>query len=85
MLLEKTLFRLSQLLLHREEQKGLPCMNRKCDRFTSYTIPNPSLIIVAAAVLRDEYATLPTSVLRDEYVTLSTSETTATVSSAPSD
>ena len=73
MLQEKTLFRLSHMLSHREERIALPSSNKKCDSLDSYTIPNPSRIIVAATALRDEYASL------------STPETTATVSSAPSD
>ena len=72
MLREKTLYRLSHTLSHREERKALPSLNKKCDSLDSYTIPNPSRIIMAAAALRDEYASL------------STPETTATVSSAPS-
>ena len=64
---------LSHMLSHREEQIALPRMKRKCDSFDSYIIPNPSRIIVAAAALHDECASF------------STPETTATVSSAPSD
>ena len=70
---EKAFFRLSHVLSHREEQIALPPINRKCDSFDSYITPKSSLIIVAAASLRDECACL------------STLETTATVSSAPSD
>ena len=73
MLPKKTLFRLSHMLSHQEEEIAVPRIKRKCDSFDSYTIPNPSLIIVAAAALRDDCASL------------SIPETTATVSSAPSD
>ena len=73
MLPEKTLFRLSHMLSYREDRVVLPRTDRKCDGFNSYTIPNPSRIIVAAAALCDECASL------------STPETMAIVSSAPSD